>query len=97
MSNLVESLQMCLWFDVNIISRRNLLSAIISSFLVSFILLENKSDDSSQISFHVFVCVFSSSVLGGSSSELQQQPRKKKLLTSVTIFVESSAPSHLLW
>lgn len=89
---------MCLWFDVNIISRRNLLSAIISSFLVSFILLENKSDDSSQISFlSVFVCVFSSSVLGGSSSELQQQPRKKKLLTSVTTSVESSAPSHLLW
>jgi len=33
MSNLVESLQMCMWFDVNIISRRNLMSAVMSSIL----------------------------------------------------------------
>lgn len=33
MPNLVESIQMCMWFDVNIISRRNLLSAAVSSIL----------------------------------------------------------------
>jgi len=33
MSNLLESLQMCMWFDVNIISRRNLMAAVMSSIL----------------------------------------------------------------
>lgn len=37
MSNLIESLQMCMWFDVNIISRRNLMSAVASSILVNIL------------------------------------------------------------
>lgn len=41
MSNLVESLQMCMWFDVNIISRRNLLAAAVSSIAVSLIMITN--------------------------------------------------------
>lgn len=34
MPNLLESMSMCMWFDVNAISRRNLLSTVVSSVLV---------------------------------------------------------------
>lgn len=53
MSSLLESLQMCMWFDVNIISRRNLLSAVLSSLLVRIFSLNIVEGDSS--TFFVFV------------------------------------------
>lgn len=95
MSNLVESLQMCLWFDVNTISRRNLLAAIVSSIAVSEIFAQF-ANDSSQ--FLRLCCYrFSSSVLGGLSLELQRRPRKKVCLISATTSVGFSAQLAWSW
>lgn len=41
MPNIAESLQMCMWFDVNVISRRNLLSSIVSSLLVGWLIVHD--------------------------------------------------------
>jgi len=61
MSNLIESLQMCMWFDVNIISRRNLMSAVVSSILFFgawwiIIGIAATADKSSAPSFSYYIC-----------------------------------------
>ncbi|CRK98398.1 CLUMA_CG011757, isoform A [Clunio marinus] len=61
MSNLVESLQTCMWFDVNVISRRNLLSAVVSSIMFFgawwiIIAIAATADKDETPSFSYYIC-----------------------------------------
>lgn len=96
MSNLVESLQMCMWFDVNIISRRNLLSAVLSSLLVN-ISVSAITSLGWFIEFSRLCFCFSSSALGGSSSGSQRPLSRAQHPTSATTSAECSAPSPWSW
>ncbi|CAG9805698.1 unnamed protein product [Chironomus riparius] len=61
MPNILESFQMCMWFDVNVISRRNLLSAVVSSilfFLAWWIVIgiASTSKDGTAPDFSYYIC-----------------------------------------
>lgn len=93
MPNLLESMSMCMWFDVNAISRRNLLSTLVSSILV----ITFPGESSLYLSLLIRLIFFSSLWHGGLWLASHRQLRKVKRQISLTTFAAFWDLFRLSW